>query len=443
MRLRLRVRPGAKAILTQLFLRTLARLSLDRVIPEKMSCREGVLDVMGERVDLRAFRRVVVVALGKAAWEMVEATAKIVAPIPLGGVIAAPDARARARPGFACFSGGHPYPNADSFRAGAAVVDLLKEVTSDDLVVYLLSGGGSALCEQPIVPEVTLDDHRELCRLLLTSGATILDVNTVRKHLSAIKGGRLAALAHPARQMTLYVSDAPAGHPSNVASGPTMPDESTAEDCYRIVGELGVAGRLPPSLRSIFDGRRLQETPKAGASCFRTGTWHCLLSPEDASETLADEARRLGWIVDTGVRVTDDCPFERASGDLFSGLERLRHDSPARPAAVVTGGEYSCPVTGNGVGGRNQAFVLGCVPVLAGRNIAVLSAGTDGIDGLSPAAGAVADGTTLARAAELGLDPADYARRSDSHTFFSTLGDALVTGPTGNNVRDLRILVAW
>lgn len=413
------------------------------MIPENVSCRDGVLDVMGECIDLRAYRRAVVVAFGKAAFDMVETMTNLVAPFPLSGVVSGPGARGRTRPGFQCFNGGHPYPNADSFHAGDAVVDLLRSVTPDDLVIYLLSGGGSALCERLIFPEVGLSDYAEFCRLLLTSGATILDINDVRKHFSAIKGGRLAALAYPARQVTLYVSDAPTGNPSNVASGPTMPDDSTVDDCYRIVGSLNLMTRLPASIRRIFQERRIEETPKPDAEFFRTGSWHCLLAPEDAVEIMADETRRQGWVVETGMWVEDDCPFERASRRLFSRLEWLQREHPGRTVAIATGGEYSCPVGGDGVGGRNQAFVLGCVPAIAGRTIAVLSAGTDGVDGLSPAAGAVADGATLARATRLGLDPADYARRSDSYGFFSGLGDALVTGPTGNNVRDLRLLVQW
>lgn len=433
-----------KEILARLFLQALARLSLDRVIPAKVSCRDGLLDVMGERIDLRRHKRIVVVAFGKAAYQMVEATAALLGPVPLQGVVSGPGgAGGRTPPGFQCFSGGHPYPNADSFRAAEAVLELLRNVTPDDVVLYLLSGGGSALCEKPISAEISLSDYREVSRLLLTSGATILDVNFIRKHLSAIKGGRLAELAYPARQITLYVSDAPPGNPSNVASGPTLPDESTVEDCYDILRRLHLRDRLPASIRRLVDERRIEETLKPGAPCFRSSSWHCLLAPEDAVDALADQARGQGWVVETGMWVEDECPFERASDRLFSRLERLRREHPARTVAILTGGEYSCPVVGDGIGGRNQAFVLGCVPAIAGRNIAVLSAGTDGVDGLSPAAGAVADGGTLERAARLGLDPADYARRSDSYGFFSRLGDALITGPTGNNVRDLRLLVQW
>jgi len=323
------------------------------------------------------------------------------------------------------------------------VIRILRQVTSRDLVLYLLSGGGSAICERPLFEDISLPDYRQFYRLLVTCGGSILDVNFIRKHFSALKGGRLTELASPARQVTIYVSDAPPGNPSNVASGPTMPDESSVEDCYRIVQRLDLMPRLPPSVRRKFEEGMIPETPKPGAEVFRASSWHCLLAPENAVAALAEKAQTQGWVVETDLSIDDDCPLRRATSHLLRRLETLRRSNPRRTVAIVTGGEYSCPVNGDGVGGRNQAFVLDCVPKIAGKNIALLSAGTDGIDGISPAAGAVADGGTLAHAQLLGLDPAFYAQRADSHGFFAKLGDALMTGPTGNNVRDLRILVGW
>lgn len=432
-----------KEILRKLFLQTLIRIALDRLIPEKVSCRAGWLEAGGERIDLNRYRRIVGVAFGKAAFQMAEVTANLLAPYSLSGVVSGATTKEQKLPGFTCFYGGHPYPNADSFRAGDAVVQLLRDMTPQDLVIYLLSGGGSALCEKAIFPEIPFADYQDFYKLLITCGVNIRDVNFVRKHFSAIKGGRLTEMAYPARQTTIYVSDAPPGNPSNVASGPTMPDESSVEDCYRIVRKANLKSRLPSSIGRVFDERRLPETPKPGAAIFRTSTWHCLLTPEEAMAVLAEEARQEGWAVETDFSVDDDCPLEHATHHLLRKLERLRLEHSGRTVAILTGGEFSCPVTGSGIGGRNQAFVLDCVSRIAGRNIAVLSAGTDGIDGTSPAAGAVADGHTLERARQLGLDPAAYLRRCDAYSFFSQLGETLMTGPTGNNVRDLRMLVAW
>ena len=432
-----------KAVLQQLFRLTLTRLALDRVIPEHVTCRNAVLTVGDIRIELARHDRIVAIAIGKAAIPMVEVFATVVAPRRLTGVVSSigmPDHRV---PGLTYVSGGHPYPNASSFRAGDLVFECTHRVSSADLVVYLLSGGGSAICERPLFADIPRRDYETLYQLLVTSGATITQINAIRKHLSAVKGGRLAELASPARQLTLYVSDVPGHEPSSVASGPSMPDESTVDDCFTMVHSTGVLPRLPPPIRRLFDERRIPETPKPGAPIFRASSWHCLLNSTEAVAAMVEEARQRDWIVEPDLSVDDDWPVERVVDHLLAKLEQLRHAHASRPVAIVNGGEYSSPVTGDGMGGRNQAFVLACVPRIAGRRIAVLSAGTDGIDGTSPAAGAIADGSTLERATQRGLDPSDYAARSDSYRFFAALDDALTSGPTGNNVRDLRMLVTW
>ncbi len=437
-----RSRPS-KARLESLFRETLARLGLDRVIPLQVQCEGGVLQVGGKRIDLRARRRVIVIAIGKAAYRMVDVLGEIIAPISMTGVVTGPSPVPREVPAFQCFRGGHPYPNADSLRSAEAVVEVLEGAGQDDFVLFLLSGGGSAICEKPLFDEIGLKDCAEMYQQLVTCGATVLDVNFVRKHFSAVKGGRLARLAQPARQMTLYVSDAPPGAPSNVASGPTMPDESNVPQCLSIIRRTGLARTFPATVRTRLANGSIPETPKEGDPAFRGASWHCLLSPEEAVEATASLCQAEGWVVETDLSIRDDCPRERAVTRLLNRLERVRSRSGDRPAVVVSGGEYSCPALGNGVGGRNQAFVLESARRIAGRNFTVLSAGTDGIDGTSPAAGAVADGRTLARAAARSLDPEDYLSRSDSFHFFARLGDVIVTGPTGNNVRDIRILAAW
>lgn len=432
-----------QALLERLFGVLLDEIALDKIIPQQVRCDRGILYVADERIDLREFRRVITVSIGKAAYKMVDVLSTLVAPIELTGVVTGPSPVQRELAGLSCYLGGHPYPNADSLQSAEAIVDLLSDAGSDDLILFLLSGGGSAICEKPLFEEVSLADCHEAYRQLVTCGASILDVNFVRKHFSAIKGGRLAQLAQPARQMTLYVSDAPPGAPSNVASGPTMPDESNVDQCLDILRRTGLNESLPATMRARLESGTIPETPKAGDEAFGEASWHCLLSPEEAVVRLARICRLQGWSVETDLSVEDDWPLQRVVEHLLCRLNVLRERSPGCPVAIVTGGEYSCPSDGGGLGGRNQAFVLECVPRIAGLNMAVLSVGTDGIDGTSPAAGAVADGSTLRRAADLGLDPAEFSRRSDSFGFFSRLEDAVMTGPTGNNVRDVRILVAW
>ena len=431
-----------KADLREILLHTLDSLSLDKVMPRRITCREGILAVGEERVDLSRRRKVICVSIGKAALRMAEQFAGIVKPHVVSGVVVSSIPPDLELPYFLHYTGGHPYPNAESFHAASVVLELVGDLRREDLVVYLLSGGGSAICEKPIAADISLDDSREFFRLLVTGGANIVEMNVLRKHFSAIKGGRLAEQADPARQMTLYVSDVPSDQPSTVASGPTMPDESTVEDCRELAQRLGLLDRFPASIRRMFDESTIPETPKPGGERFAHGSWHNLLGNQDGVDALRGQAASRGWVVEEDLSV-DDWPYERAVEHLVGRVEGMRQAHPGKIVALLTGGELSVPVTGDGMGGRNQAFVLSCARRIAGENIAVISAGTDGVDGNSPAAGAVADGETIARARAAGVDADDYERRSDSFHFFEKLDDLLMTGPTGNNIRDLRALVAW
>ena len=431
-----------KERLREIFLETIHELRLDQVMRSSIQCEGGVLKVGQESIDLSRFKKVIVLSIGKAAGRMAEEFVSITAPQRVSGIVISSVATTKAPPYFVRYIGGHPYPNAESFHSAAVVQELVRDLDADHLVIYLLSGGGSAVCERPIADSISFDDAHAFFRLLVTCGADIVEINTLRKHFSAIKGGRLAALAYPARQTTLYVSDVPEGQDSSVASGPTMPDPSTIEDCYRIAKERDLMDRLPASIRRMFDERSISETPKPGDNRFETSSYHCLLSNSAAVAAVGRRAEEAGWQVEVDLSV-DDLPVAVAADRLLARLQKLRTIDSRRPAAVITGGELSSPVLGDGQGGRNSAFVLDCVPKIAGRNIAVISAGTDGIDGNSPAAGAIADGHTLVRAEKAGMDVEDYFLRSDSYSLFRTLGDALETGPTENNVRDIRLLTAW
>jgi hydroxypyruvate reductase len=280
-----------------------------------------------------------------------------------------------------------------------------------------------------------------LNQALVTCGAPIEEINVVRKHLSATKGGRLAAAAPRSRKLTLGVSDVPQGHESALASGPTLPDPTSVADAQQIAARYQLLPKLPPSIREIFEKHLLQETPKESDPAFRSAHFSVLLGAHDLLHAAhhALEGEGIYCIADN---TTDNWPVEKAADHLLSLLEATKSSDPKQRCAIVANGEVSSPVTGNGVGGRNSAFVLACVPKIAGKNITVLSAGTDGLDGNSPAAGAVADGETLARARAKGLDLVDFQKRSDAFNFFLALDDAILIGPTGNNLRDLRILIA-
>ncbi len=399
-----------KETLRKIFLETLEDLRLDEVMHRSIRVDNDVLIAGDERIELAPFKKIIAVAIGKAADRMARELVRSMEPRQVTGVIVSSVPPSEPLPYFLRYQGGHPYPNAESFHAAAVVTKLVEDLHEQHLVLYLLSGGGSAICERPISPSISQDDCREFFRLLVTCGADIVQMNVLRKHLSAIKGGRLAATAYPARQLTLFVSDVPAGRDSSVASGPTMPDESTVDDCYRLAAELNLLERLPASIRRLFDERKLEETPKPGDPVFSTSSFVRLLENRDAVDAVQRRARSLGWRTAVDLSV-DDQPVAQAAATLLERLAALHAEDPSRPAAVLTGGELSSPVVGDGRGGRSQAFVLECVGRIAGKKIAVISAGTDGIDGNSPAAGAVADGDSLARACETGLDPAEFAER--------------------------------
>lgn len=432
-----------KQSLLHLFLKTLDRASLANVMSATVARRGHALTALGAEVDLRQARRIFVAGVGKAARPMCEALLPLLPDDRTAAAVVAPASSGPPLPGTREFVGGHPYPNRASDESARFLLDQVARLGADDLFICLLSGGGSAICEAPLDPSVSLDDMQAFYEVLVTCGANIVQINILRKHLSRIKGGRLAQAAHPARQMTLYVSDVPPDEPSSVASGPTMPDASTCEDAYGTAEELGIVANLPASIRRFFETRTLAETPKPGVAEFARSEWVCLLDNAAVLETLESEVRRLGWEFERDLSV-DDQPVELAADTLLDRLQSLSRAHPGKTVAVTTGGEVSSPVKGDGRGGRNQAFVLWAARKLAERGMraTVLSAGTDGIDGNSPAAGAIADESTVPRARSLGLDPAEFERRSDSFGFFQKLDDLIMTGPTGNNVRDLRILVA-
>jgi len=431
-----------KQLARKIFQETLAAIDIPATMQRKLQRKGTVLLCGGTRIDLRDFEQLRVVAIGKAAHAMVEGLALVLAPfVRFEGVVSAPTAPHKPVPGMKYFVAGHPVPNAESWKAAEAILALLKKCDEKTLVFFLLSGGGSALVELPLDPAQTLENVQKMHRALVTCDAPIDAINTVRKHISAVKGGRLAAAAQNATKITLAVSDVPVGKESALASGPTVPDPTTVADTKRIVAEYSLHEKFPPVLQAWLDKTTMPETPKATAAVFRNSHFLLLLGMDDLFHPAHHTAEANGFIACCD-NTTDDWPVEKAAGYLLEQLEALQKTHTGHRVALIADGEVSSPVTGNGIGGRNSAFVLACVERIAGRKIAILSAGTDGIDGNSPAAGAVADGETLARARAMGLDPADAFRRSDAFTFFSKLEDAIVTGPTGNNLRDLRILIA-
>ncbi|MGB8495779.1 MAG: DUF4147 domain-containing protein [Candidatus Acidiferrum sp.] len=431
-----------KEIARRIFLQTLASIDIPRVMERKL-LREGSRLILPDAaIDLAHIAKVYVVAIGKAAHAMATGLECILPPgTRLSGIVVAPVAPERRVPGMEYFVGGHPVPNAESWKSAEAILRLLESCDEGTVVIFLLSGGGSALVELPLSRELHLEDVQAVHRALVTCGAPIEAMNTVRKHLSAVKGGRLAAAAGATRKITLAVTDVPAGKESALASGPTLPDPSTIADMKRIVAQYDLRKRFPERLVRWLDAGTMPETPKAGDPAFANAHFHLLLGMDDLFHAAHHATEACGYATRCD-NSTDDWPVAKAADALLLRLEELQRINAGKRVAIIADGELSSPVTGNGVGGRNSAFVLDVAGKIAGRRITVLSAGTDGIDGNSPAAGAVADGETVKRGRAAGLDAAVAFRESDAYTFFAKLDDAIITGPTGNNLRDLRILLA-
>jgi glycerate 2-kinase len=423
-----------------IFSRALAASSIAQAFAKHVHCERGVVRVCEDLYDLQSYSRVLVVSIGKAGHTMVEALVEQVGVSSLEGIVASSIEPAAQVHGFRYFRGGHPTPNAESIRAASAVLKMLQNQTEASLVIFLLSGGGSSIVEKPLDEEISLDDQIATYRALVHSGAPIGEINAVRKHLSAVKGGRLAQAAFPAQQVSLLVSDVPDNTPDALASGPTMPDSTSVEDCYRIVEKYKLLPQFPDSVRELFERHALEETPKSDDQAFYRSRWWPVLS----NQTIVEEAKAAAEQAGLAVRVDNSCDdwdYELAADYLVNRLRELRKENPR--VCLISGGEVTVKVTNGGVGGRNQQFALACAGRISGQTITALSAGTDGIDGNSPAAGAVVDGTTLERARARGFDATSALEKFDAYPLFAGLGDAIEIGPTGNNLRDLRILLAY
>jgi hydroxypyruvate reductase len=434
-----------KEVVQRVFREALAALDIPVILERKLARHGSRICVGKSEFDLRRFEEVVAIAFGKASFSMAETLTGILAPdFHVEGILVTPANPPRPIAGWEVFVGGHPVPNQASFAGGRAILDRLAECDRYTLVIFLISGGGSSLVDLPLDPKVTLEDFQTLHTALVTCGASIDQINTIRKHLSATKGGRMAVAARDSTKLTFAISDVPPGEESALASGPTLPDPTTVQDAEQIARDCKLLEQIPTSLRRVFDDHALRETPKENHPAFANSQFELLLGMHDLTHAAHRACEVEGYLCLCD-HSTDNWPVDKAADYLLALLERHAETEKkaghARPVAVLADGELSSPVTGDGIGGRNSSFVLACVPKIVGKEITVLSAGTDGIDGNSPAAGAVADGNSFDRARAMALDPADFYRRSDAYNFFSRLGDAIVTGLTGNNLRDLRILL--
>ena len=422
-----------------IYLQALREASVADAFRRHVHLDRSILRIGEDLYDLNDERRIFTVSFGKAAYTILDCLQEQLGARLTGIAVGATEA-AESRLGVQYFHGGHPVPNAASWLAAEAVLRALKQQGPAALVIFLVSGGGSALLERPISDEISLADLVTTYDKLVVSGANIAEINAIRKHLSAVKGGRLARAAAPAQQVSVLISDVPDDKPDALASGPTMPDSSTVEDCYGVAQQYKLAPRMPEAVQRLFSERRLEETPKAGDEAFARSRWWTVLSNAQVRQAAAAAAARAGFAV-TIDNQCDDWDYAAAGDYLLERLRELRQG--VSRVCLISGGEVTVRVENGGVGGRNQQFALYCGKKIAGQEVTILSAGTDGIDGNSLAAGAVVDGSTVERGRARGLDAARALAGFDAFTFFEKLGDAIITGPTGNNLRDLRVLMAY
>lgn len=422
-------------------------------------------------VDLSEFKRIFVIAIGKAAGPMLDVLLdRMSRRKGLRGICCTNQQPKTRNWRFRYFHGGHPLPNEDSFAAARASLTLLKKAKKDTLVFFLISGGGSAMFDLPLSSEIGLHDTMAFHETLLASGAPINEINTLRKHFSAVKGGRLAMAAPDATKLSILLPDVPLRSLDALASGPTSPDHSTVADARSILTKYKLSAKLPASVRAFFEREDLPESPgnktekstllpriarvmgkrptgtaslKDEDGAFRDSLFEVLLSSHDLVENARALAQRAGYFVavDNGC---DDWDYADAARYLLERFHSLR--AVHSRLCLISVGEVTVTLSQNpGAGGRNQQFALQCAFDLAkyqGEPLTVLSAGTDGIDGNTRSAGAIADSTTVARAQAFGFDPMQSLASFNACPLFTALGDAIVTGPTGHNLRDLRLLIA-
>ncbi|HJZ81726.1 MAG TPA: DUF4147 domain-containing protein [Pyrinomonadaceae bacterium] len=436
------LRLAAREILAE----TLSAVDPGKAVQRVIQCKESFFSVRDLKLDV-GNRPVYSIAVGKAALSMALALEDALEERFAAGLLSGPLTGDRAfglsprklSPSWRWYEGGHPLPTQESLSAGAEAFELLKRANdARALVIFLISGGGSAMLEWPVSEDITLQDLRVANQTLVNCGAGISEINSVRGSFSAIKGGKLAARAPDCDQITLIVSDVPSGEERSVASGPTLAPSPEAPDADEVIARYGLRDKLPVKIVQAIE----RQANAFESSESRLRGHFVLLSNSTALEAAAASAQRRGFMPEFAHDISDQ-PIEQGCEQLRRRLEALqaKYRDSSRIVCLISGGEFACPVKGGGLGGRNLETALR----LAARTnfeMVALCAGTDGIDGNSPAAGAIIDNTTIERATSIGLDPNDFLERSDAYSFFVALGDALTTGATGTNVRDVRILLA-
>jgi glycerate 2-kinase len=414
-------------------------------VKKHVALQDDRLTVGDQVYNLAEYDGIYVIGTGKASAAMSQAVEELLGERLKGGVVNVKYGHSFPLNKIKVNEAGHPVPDEAGFHGTEEIIQLLKKTEKNDLVLFLISGGGSALLPYP-AEGVTLEEKQQVTRCLLEVGACIHEINAVRKHLSRVKGGRLAKLAHPSTLISLVLSDVIGDDLDTIASGPTVPDSSTFDDCLKIIEKYQMGEKIPVSVVELLEkGARgeAEETPKADDPAFQRTQNLVIASNILAVQAAKRKAEELGYnslILSTFVEGETK---EVARVHAAVAKEILQTGNPIpRPACVISGGETTVTIRGKGVGGRNQEFVLAAAIDVDGlENVVILSGGTDGTDGPTDAAGAIADGMTKNRALEKGMTAEQYLQENDSYHFFEPLGDLLITGPTHTNVMDLRLVM--
>jgi len=416
-----------------------------QAVKKQVTLKDDRLSVGNQEYDLAEFDGVYVIGTGKASAAMARAVEEILGGRLKEGVVNVKYGHTFPVRRIKVNEAGHPVPDEAGFHGTQDIIQLLEKTGKNDLVLCLISGGGSALLPYP-AEGLNLEDKQKATQCLLEVGACIHEINALRKHISQVKGGRLAKLAFPSTLISLILSDVIGDNLDTIASGPTVPDESTFADCLKILDKYDMRGKIPNSVVELLEkGARgkVEETPKPGDPAFQK-TQNLIISSNihaiQAAKRKADELGYNSLILSTFVEGETK---EAARVHAAVAKEIFKSGNPVpRPACVISGGETTVTIRGKGLGGRNQEFVLAAAIDIDGlENVIVLSVGTDGTDGPTDAAGAVADGSTVSRAGEKGMDAEHFLRENDSYHFFKPLEDLIITGPTHTNVMDLRLVM--
>jgi glycerate 2-kinase len=431
----------------EIFRAALAAANAGNAVRKHLSVQSNSIKAGTVRLPLRNINRIFLVGAGKAAVQMAASVEEIVGTRLTRGMVVTKQGHATVPLNrVEIIEAGHPIPDQAGVRASGTIRALLRELNARDLVLVAISGGASALLSAPAEP-ITLHAKQKTTDLLLRAGATIHELNAVRKHISTLKGGQLASLAYPATVVSLILSDVIGDPPDVIGSGPTAPDPSTFADAIAVLAKFGLLNRIPSAVRERLEqGARgeIEETPKPGDPVFKHVHNVIIGSNRLALDAAAQEAKMRGFhpVILSSAIDGETREVARTHAQILREVALSGH--PVRsPACILSGGETTVTIQGKGKGGRNQEFALAAAFEIDGfPNLVVLSAGTDGTDGPTDAAGAIATGDTIRRARQRGLDPMKHFSENDPYPFFDALGGLIKTGPTGTNVMDIHVLLS-